>query len=114
MSHSRLSLAVEDYGLSLPSDGRIAVFAPRVGYDLNALPRTQVHVVQHLKPDFDAFSDAGYEAAVVEDGTYKAAVVVLPRAKALARDLIARATACADPVIVEGQKPDGVGGLYKE
>ncbi len=114
MSHSRLSLAVEDYGLSLPSDGRIAVFAPRVGYDLNALPRTQVHVVQHLKPDFDAFSDAGYEAAVVEDGTYKAAVVVLPRAKALARDLIARATACADLVIVDGQKTDGVDGLYKE
>ncbi|WP_412552183.1 class I SAM-dependent methyltransferase [Shimia sp. MIT1388] len=113
MSHSRLSLAVEDYGLSLPSDGRIAVFAPRVGYDLSALPRGQVHVVQHLKPDFDAFSDAGYEASVVEDGNYAAAIVVLPRAKALARDLIARATACADLVIVDGQKTDGVDGIYK-
>ncbi|MBO6897854.1 MAG: class I SAM-dependent methyltransferase [Shimia sp.] len=114
MSHSRLSLAVEDYGLSLPSEGRIAVFAPRVGYDLSTLPRGQVHVVQHLKPDFDAFSDAGYEVAVVEDGRYAAAIVVLPRAKALARDLIARAVACADLVIVDGQKTDGVDGLYKE
>lgn len=114
MSHSRLSLAVDDYGLSLPSEGRIAVFAPRRGYDLSALPKPEVQVIQALKPDFDAFANAGYAAEVVEQGHYAVAVVVLPRAKALAKDLIARAAACADLVIVDGQKTDGVDGLYKE
>lgn len=114
MSHSRLSLAVEEHGLALPEEGPIAVFAPRVGYDLSALPRDRSTVIQHVKPDHDAFAQVGYGAEVVEQGPYAAALVVLPRAKALARDLIARASAVAPLVIVDGKKTDGVDSLYKE
>ncbi|MDA5557213.1 class I SAM-dependent methyltransferase [Shimia sp. MMG029] len=114
MSHSRLSLAVDEHGLALPVEGLIAVFAPRVGYDLSALPRDRSAIIQPLKPDHDAFAQVGYSAEVVEEGSYAAALVVLPRAKALARDLIARACAVAPLVIVDGQKTDGVDSLYKE
>ncbi|WP_422048825.1 class I SAM-dependent methyltransferase [Shimia sp.] len=114
MSHSRLSLAVDEHGLALPSEGHIAVFAPRVGYDLSALPRDRSTIIQPLKPDHDAFAQVGYRAEVMEQGSYAAALVVLPRAKALARDLIARACAVAPLVIVDGQKTDGVDSLYKE
>ncbi|MBO9478851.1 class I SAM-dependent methyltransferase [Shimia sp. R11_0] len=115
MSHNRLSLAVEEHGLSLPEEGRLAVFAPRVGYDLSLLPRERCDVIQPFKPDFDAFEAAGYAAKVAEEtGAYSAAIVVVPRAKAQARDLIARAAQVADIVIVDGQKTDGVDSLYKE
>lgn len=113
MSHSRLSLAVAEHGLALPSEGRVAVFAPRIGYDLSALPKDRVDVIQILKPDFDAFEAQGFATSVKETGRYALAIVVLPRAKAQAKDLIARAAACADLVVVDGQKTDGIDGLYK-
>lgn len=114
MSHNRLTLAVEEHGLPLPVEGNVAVFGPRVGYDVSALPRARCDIIQPLKPDFDAFEAAGYTARVSEEGRYGAAIVVLPRAKAQARDLIARAAACADLVIVDGQKTDGVDSLFKD
>lgn len=44
------------------------------------------------------------------------AIVVLPRAKRLARGLVARAAACAPDgwVVVDGQKTDGIDGLFRE
>ena len=114
MSHSRLSLAAEDGGLVLPAEGRIAVFAARAGYDLSALSRELCDVVQPLRPDNEAFERAGFACSTRETGRYAAALVCLPRAKALARDLIARAADCADLVIVDGQKTDGVESLLKD
>ncbi|MGR3372382.1 MAG: MFS transporter, partial [Pseudooceanicola nanhaiensis] len=38
----RLSLALETGGCVLPDAGRIAVFAPRAGLDLSALPKERV------------------------------------------------------------------------
>lgn len=114
MSHSRLSLAIEDHGLTVPSSERVAVFAPRGGYDLSALPRDHTEVIQTLKPEYDAYAQAGYSAHVAESGRLGFALVVLPRAKAQAKDLIARAAACADVVAVDGQKTDGIDGLFKE
>ncbi|WP_127114588.1 class I SAM-dependent methyltransferase [Shimia sediminis] len=113
MSQSRLSLAVEGNGLELPVDGRIGVFAARVGQDLSALPRERVEVIQPLYPDHQAFLRAGYPCSVSEDGQYSVALVCLPRAKAQARDLIARAAACADLVVVDGQKTDGADSMLK-
>ena len=113
MSHSRLTLAIEDHGLSVPAEGRIAVFAPPAGYDLGALPHGRVDVIQHMKPDHDAFARAGYHTRLTEDGPYALAVVVLPRAKAQARELVARAGAVADIVVVDGQKTDGIDSLLK-
>ncbi|MEP2533711.1 methyltransferase [Shimia sp.] len=114
MSHSRLTHAVEAFGLVVPTEGRVAVFAPRAGYDLSALPKENCTLIQPLKPDCDAFAAAGYQCDVEEAGTYAMAVVVLPRAKAQARDLLARAAAVADVVVVDGQKTDGIDSVLKE
>ncbi|SHJ59627.1 16S rRNA (guanine1207-N2)-methyltransferase [Shimia gijangensis] len=114
MSHSRLSLAVDDGGLVLPSEGRIAVFSARAGFDLSALARDACEIIQPLRPDFEAFERAGLTCAIRETGRYEAALVCLPRAKAQARDMIARAADCSDLVIVDGQKTDGAESLLKD
>lgn len=114
MSQSRLTLALDGHGLNLPEDGEIAVFAPRAGADLGALERGRVRIIQPNRVDYEAFQRAGYACDVEEAGRYAAAIVYLPRAKQLARDLIARAVSVADLVIVDGQKTDGADSLLKE
>ncbi len=116
MTISRLSLAVEDGTVTLPESGRIAVFRPRAGYDLSALPRDRVQVVQGFRPDHDAFARAGYDTVTAAEGDYALAVVALPRAKAEARALIAEAMerSGGGPVIVDGQKTDGADSILKE
>ncbi len=114
MSQSRLTMAVQDNGLDLSHASRIAVFAPMAGFDLSSLPKSKCQIIQPLKVDHDAYAAAGYDCAVREDGSYDFALVCLPRAKAQARDLIARAVACAGAVIVDGQKTDGVESYLKD
>ena len=114
MSFSRLSLAVEGGQLVLPSEGRIAVFAPTSATDLSALPRDRVLVVTGMKPDYDAFSQAGYDVAVTAEGAFTAAVACLTRAKAEARALVAAASDCAELIIVDGQKNDGADSMLKD
>ncbi|MGI3210179.1 class I SAM-dependent methyltransferase [Roseovarius tibetensis] len=112
---SRLSLAVETRAVDLPHSGRIAVVHPRIGMDLSALHADRVQVITPIKPDFDHFAARGYECAVAPDGRYAATLVCLPRAKPLARALIASAAELTDgPVIVEGDKTDGVESILKE
>jgi 16S rRNA (guanine1207-N2)-methyltransferase len=117
MSLPRLSLALEGGGLVLPPEGVIAVLMPRAGMDLSALPRTRVRIVTPLKPDHDAFAAAGYACASGLEGPVAAAVVYLPRAKAQARDLLARAEAAVvpgGPVVVDGQKTDGADSILRD
>lgn len=114
MSNSRLSLALESGQLQLPSEGRIAVFAPVAGFDLSAMPRDRVQVITVQKPDHDAFQMAGYDVSVAAEGTFSAAIVCVTRAKAEARALVAEASAIADLVIVDGQKTDGVDSMLKD
>lgn len=116
MQASRLTLALDAGALALPPEGRIAVFRPRAGHDLSALPKERVEVIQGFRPDHDAFAAQGYATAVAPSGRYAAAVVFVPRAKAEARALIARAAAAVDPggpIVVDGQKTDGVDSLLK-
>ncbi|WP_372885145.1 class I SAM-dependent methyltransferase [Shimia sp.] len=113
MTDSRLELAVADHGLILPAEGPIALFAARRDHDLSALPKSRLEIIQPLFPDHEALARAGYDCRVAESGRYAAAVVFLPRAKAQARDLIARAAECAELVIVDGQKTDGVDSYLK-
>ncbi len=111
---SRLALALEAGDVVLPDAGRIAVFGPRAGHDLGALPAERCHVITGYKPDHDHFAGLGYACAVEPEGRYAAAVVVLPRAKALAQARIAQAAAVTDgPVIVDGAKTDGVESVLK-
>lgn len=114
MSPSRLSLAVESGQLTLPEQGRIAVFSPTAGTDLSALPRERVVVITGMRPDYDAFKQAGYEVAVAVEGDFAAAVVCLTRAKAEARALVSEAAAVGGLVIVDGQKTDGADSMLKD
>lgn len=115
MGASRLSLALDGAGPDLQAAGRIAVFAPRAGADLTPLPRERVHVIVRLKPDHDHFAEQGYACAVAPEGRYGAALVCLPRARPLARALVAAAAAVSDgPVLVDGAKTDGVESMLRD
>ena len=111
MSQSRLRTALDD-GLFVLPEGNIAVLRPPATYDMAALPRDAVQVVHGFYPDYAAWQGAGYQ--VTQDMPQATvAIVVVPRAKALARALIADACAVADFVIVDGQKTDGIDSLFK-
>lgn len=114
MIGARLPLALEQGGLAVP-EGRIAVFHPVIGADLRNLPVEQCEVIQPFRPAYDAFSSAGYKCAVEPSGRYALSVICLPRAKAEARALVASAAACTDgPIIVDGQKTDGIDSIFKD
>ncbi len=111
---SRLSLALDSGDVTLPEAGRIAVFAPREGMDLSALPADLCHVITTFKPDRDHFAGQGFACGKEPDGRYAAAVVCLPRAKALGQALVAEAVLVTDgPVIVDGAKTEGVESILK-
>lgn len=111
---SRLSLALGTGEVALPGAGRIAVFAPRAGHDLSALPLGRCHVITGFRPDFDHFAARGFSCGIAPEGRYAAAVVFLVRARALSEALIGRAAAVADgPVIVDGAKTDGVEAVLR-
>ena len=116
MAGSRLSLALENGEVTLPDTGRIVVFAPRAGtHDLSPLPSDKAHVVSVFKPDVDHFSSLGLTCSTRPEGRYNAAIVFLPRAKPLARGLIAEACQVTDgPVIVDGAKTDGIESILRD
>jgi len=110
----RLTLALESGHLALPDTGAIAVFGPRAGTDLSALPRDRVRVISGFYPDHAHFSAQGYDCATEATGRYAAALVCLPRARALAQAMIARAAGASDgPVIVDGDKSDGIESVLR-
>ncbi|MCK0096575.1 class I SAM-dependent methyltransferase [Yoonia sp. F2084L] len=111
MSQSRLSTALLDGLIALPS-GNIALMRPPATYDVSALPRAQVQIVHGFYPDAAAWQAAGYDVSQ-DMPAVSVAIVVVPRAKALARAMVAEACAKADFVIVDGQKTDGVDSLFK-
>ena len=111
MSQSRLSTALQDGLLALPS-GNIALMRPPATYDVSALPRDQVRIIHGFFPDYAAWQGASYDVAQ-ELSAVTVAVVIVPRAKALARAMVAEACANADLVIVDGQKTDGIDSIFK-
>ncbi|MEO0937795.1 MAG: methyltransferase [Pseudomonadota bacterium] len=88
---------------------RVAVFHPAAKADLSALPGAQV-----ISPL--ATVHAAFPGAVTDpDGPYTSAIVALPRAKAEARALVAAAMAATQgPVLIDGQKTDGIDSLLKD
>lgn len=114
MRSARLSLALETGALDLPSQGRIAVYRPRIGDDLSDLPRDRVTVLTGFKPDHDHFAALH---SVSAEPPYAAAIVCLPRSREAARGLIARAAAEVAPggwIAVDGQKTDGIDTALKD
>ena len=115
MTAARLLLAVESGLVVLPDTGRIAVLAARADHDLSVLPRERCDVVTGFRPDHDHFSGLGFETSAAPEGRYGAAIVFLPRSKALSHLLIHRAVqSCDGPIIVDGAKTDGVESILKE
>ncbi|KKM23244.1 hypothetical protein LCGC14_1617150 [marine sediment metagenome] len=110
MLKDRLTLAAERGLLT----GPVLVIGARANDDLSDLPGSP-QIIQGMKPDHDALQTAGHDVRLTPEGRFASAVVVLPRAKALARDRIARASAVTDgPILVDGQKTDGVESLLKD
>jgi 16S rRNA (guanine1207-N2)-methyltransferase len=73
--------------------------------------------VQGFRPDHDAFVSAGYSVVTSATGPASAALVCLPRSKTAARGLIAEAAVRVlpgGPVIVDGQKTDGVDAMLRD
>jgi 16S rRNA (guanine1207-N2)-methyltransferase len=114
MRSARLSQALETGAIELPAKGRIAVYLPRIGDDLSALPLDRVVVLTGFKPDRDHFAA---RCAVDPSPPYAAALVCLPRSREAARALIAKAAAEVAPggwVAVDGQKTDGIDTALKD
>ncbi len=113
----RLSLALSSGGVTLPETGPVLVLHPGAATDLSSLPRDRVKIVQPFFPDYAALAAQGYDCVpdLPGDMRFAAALVCLPRAKPLARALVAQAARLTDgPVLVDGARTDGIDSLYKD
>lgn len=115
MIGERVRLALEDGGLVLPGEGRIAVIGPAAGADLSALPRARLQLVQGFYPDHMHWAQAGYDTVLAPEGSFAAALVILPRAKPLALARVEQAGRITGGglVVVDGQKTDGIDSVIK-
>ena len=115
MNAIRLRLALESGAFEIAPEGRIAVIGAVRGDDLSDLPQDRVEVVQRHFPDHAYFADQGFDVVTEIGGPYVVALVRLPRAKAEARAAMAAALAATDgPLVVDGQKNDGVDSYLKD
>jgi 16S rRNA (guanine1207-N2)-methyltransferase len=112
MAQSRLSTALADGSLVLPK-GKLAVLRPPSGYDLSGLPRDALVLSQSFRPDADWWEASGFAVTPMASKA-AAALVVVPRSKALARGLIAQACTLAPLVIVDGQRADGIDSIFND
>lgn len=110
MSQSRLTTALDDGLLSLP-DGDVTLMRAPQDYDLSGLSGRDIGYHGTFWPEIDAWAKRGVPLA---QSVGEVAIVVLPRAKALARAMIAHAAAKARLVIVDGQRTEGVDSIYKD
>jgi 16S rRNA (guanine1207-N2)-methyltransferase len=117
MRSARLTLAIESGAITLPEQGDLLVFRPRGTDDLSALPKGRVRIVQGFRPDHDALVQRGHKVSVRAERPASAALVCLPRSREEGRALIAEAAAHVlpgGPVIVDGQKTDGIDTMYRD
>ena len=114
MLSDRLTLALDADLFDLPATGRIAVINPQIGTDLSALPKDQTQIVTRFFPAYQAFRDAGFDTSVAPAGPYTLAILCLPRAKAEARAMVAAAAPQTNgPLVIDGQKTDGIDSFLK-
>jgi len=114
MLSTRLSFALDKGILSVPEDGRTCVFGACGSDDLSGLGAVQV--VQGMRPEVDALLARDVDVVTAPTGDFSAALVVLPRSKVQARDLIAQAAALvgAGQVWIDGQKTDGADSIIRD
>lgn len=100
----------------MPENGLIGVFNAWPGLDLPGIDRDRVRAVQPFQPDNATLASAGYKTARIVNYRYRAVVLRVPREKDLARSYLKdaiRRTIVGDPIIIDGQKTDGVESLLK-
>lgn len=116
MRSERWTLAVETGLFSLPDAGRLLVLNARGDDDLSILPAGRTHVVQGFRPDHDALAARGLTVSPnLPAGPFAMGLVCLPRARDAARAMVAAAAAVTQgPVVVDGQKTDGIDSLRRE
>jgi 16S rRNA (guanine1207-N2)-methyltransferase len=108
----RLLLPFAAGHVGLP-EGRILLLNAVPDAGLAALPRARTICEQGFRPDHDALAAAGWAVTPRAEGTFDAALVILPRARAAGLGLIARALAAVPPgglVVVAGARGDGIDG----
>jgi 16S rRNA (guanine1207-N2)-methyltransferase len=112
---TRLRLALVEGGLRLPDDGLIAVIKPPVTAELSACDPARLRVIDGFKPSVDHWSARGFTCSVEPEESYAAVILCLPRAKSEARALVAEAMQMsAGPVVIDGQKTDGVDSILRD
>ena len=107
-------MALESGAWILPPSGDIAVLRPRAGDALDALPKSRTVVLTGFRPDQDYFLGQGYR---VEGKAFSAALICLPRARAMAQAMLAQAVALVGPggsLAIDGQKTDGFDSAVKD
>jgi 16S rRNA (guanine1207-N2)-methyltransferase len=107
-------MALQSGVLTLPVTGDIVVLGPRAGDDLSSLPGDRVVVLTGFKPDFDYFTTQGFRTE--PSAPVAMAIVCLPRAKAEARAMLAKAADLVPQgvIVIDGQKTDGVDAIIKD
>lgn len=116
MSPHRLSLAIADELADLSPAGRLCVIGAWSECILGLLPVARLHVVQKSFPVVEALRRRGVAVDVKPDGPYAATLVQLPRTKAEARILVAKAWAVTKPaglICIDGQKTDGIDSMLR-
>lgn len=115
MSMDRLTHAITAGGLTLPAEGRIALFGAPGDAALDTLAPARCEVIQSFYPDYAAWQRRGLTVRTAAEGPYAVAVVTVPRARDLAETLVAEASALTPGglVVIDGAKTDGVESLAK-
>ncbi|WGW05344.1 class I SAM-dependent methyltransferase [Tropicibacter oceani] len=115
MNAERLRFAIDKGGLTLPSEGRIALMGA-LAEDGLPIKAERCEIIQTFRPEVDAWQSQGAALATALNGPYAAVIVTLPRARDLAETWIARAEEAAAPgglVVVNGAKTDGIESIAK-
>ncbi|RDW12712.1 methyltransferase [Paracoccus thiocyanatus] len=113
MAGSRLDLV---FGGATPQ-GRMLLIGAGAATDLSPFDGASTQIVQGFFPDHQALKARGLDVVTQASGSFDAAVVFLPRARADARARIAEAATRLPPgasLWIDGQKTDGVDSVLKE
>jgi len=114
MSQSRLEIARDSGLVTWPGD-RVLAFRPDP--DTLGLPAEGLTVLHGNKPHFDVWRSRNVAVETNWVGSASAGYVQVPRSKAFARKLFAESVTAVEPggpVVIDGQKTDGVESILKE
>ena len=97
-------------------NNKIVVFNAQAVDQISEILDLDITVVQGFAPSVNMLKAAGINVVQDVSGKFDCAIVLLPKSKPQARDLIAQAVACVEngAIIVDGQKNDGIDSVLKE